>query len=209
MLRKLCVLPIAIALSACASKPAPVIHTYSYESKVHSGTVYVNDRSYGNSEKCPARWREAEQIFKNGLPPMLGMTLKVKVTVNDNGETRELPLLVTTGHGEHVALKDFQVSKTLIIGAETHGVIKQGDLFEYPEGFFLRAAKPSVRGNEFSLCLGIDRMSINTSRTDIAGHPTLNLDRLNILFSGENNETQFFRFGSGEEIQIQVAVVPQ
>ncbi len=209
MLRNISALTIAIALSACASKPVPVVNTYSYESKVHSGTVYVNDRSYGNSEKCPARWREAEQVFKDGMPPMLGMTLKVKVTVNDNGATRELPLLVSSGKGDHVALKDYQVSKSLIIGAETYGVVKQGDLFEYPEGFFLRAAKPEVHGNEFSLCLGIDRMTLNSARPDIAGHPTLNLDRLNILFTGENDETQFFTFGTGEEIQVQVAVVPQ
>jgi hypothetical protein len=205
MKQTLTALAAAVVLAGCAK--APIVNTYSYESEVHDGTVYVHDLSYGASDKCPKRWREAEQVYKSGLPPMVGMHLKVKVTVDEDGLRRDLPLLVGSGEGEKVTLKDFQEDKALLVGVETNGLVKQGDLFVYPEGYFIRAAKPDVKVDDFSLCLGIDRMYADPASV-AGGAPTLKLDRLNILFEGERNEVKTYRFGANDQLQVQVSVVP-
>ncbi|SED33601.1 hypothetical protein SAMN05216178_6833 [Pseudomonas saponiphila] len=201
--------PIALAVlvtTGCAQKP--VVDSYSYESQVHSGTVFVHDLSYGDSDKCPKKWREAEQVFKHGLPPMLGMTLKLKVVAPDaNGVERELPLLVSSGNGNLVSLKDYQVDKGLVVNSEVNGAVEQGDLFTYPEGYFIRAAKPEVDSNEFSLCLGIDRMQKSTE-TD-GGAPALDLDRLNVLFEAERGEEKTYVFGRNSDIKVRVSVTPK
>ena len=201
--------PIAVAIlltTGCAQKP--VIDKYSYESQVHSGRVFVHDLSYGDSDKCPKKWREAEQVFKHGLPPMLGMTLKVNVVAPDaNGVERELPLLVSSGNGNQIAVKDYQVDKGLLVNSDVNGAVQQGDLFTYPEGYFIRAAKPEVVSNEFSLCLGIDRMQ-KSSEMD-GGEPGIDLDRLNILFEGERSEEKTYVFGRNSDIKVRVSVTPK
>lgn len=205
--RTLTSLAVATVITGCASSK-PVSNHYSYESQIHSGTVHVTDTSYGDSKKCPAKWREAEQVYKTGLPPMVGMTLKVKVTVFENGIEKELPILVSAGNGPQISLKDYQSDKALLIGSETNGLVKQGELFEYPEGYFLRAAKPEAIRDDFSLCLGVDRMYVDQASM-ASGTPSLKLDRLNVLFKGESGEVKTYQFGDKNLVKVQVTTVTQ
>jgi hypothetical protein len=97
--------------------------------------------------------------------------------------------------------------KGLVVNSEVNGAVEQGDLFTYPEGYFIRAAKPEVDSNEFSLCLGIDRMQKSTE-TD-GGAPALDLDRLNVLFEAERGEEKTYVFGRNSDIKVRVSVTPK
>lgn len=198
-----------LLLAGCAETPV-VVNTYSYDSEIHDGNVLVHDLSYGSSDQCPKDWREVEQAFRNGLPPLYGMTLKITVTApGPDGTPVELPMLVSTGKDDKITVKDFQVDKSLLLNAETNGLVKQGELFTYPEGYFIRAAKPKVVANEFSLCIGVDRMYIPADSIASGGRPQIHLDRLNILYEGERDDETLYTFGTDQNIQVKVAVHPK
>lgn len=199
---------LALAVSGCANKELQET-SYSYESKVHSGTVQVVERTDGPSEECPNFWRDGEPYKPTGIKQMTGFRLKVNLhSGSDSSHGQVLDVVLPSNNGHEVVMKDFQKERTWLLGAETNGLVKTGEIFHYPEGFFVRAATPQIKENTISFCLGVDRMYVPQADLNSSTNPLIRLDRLNVRFAGESGESIEYDFGSIEPIHVTVSAEP-
>ncbi len=200
---------LVLAIAGCA-KEQPFSRTgYQYESKVHSGHVMVSEFTK-RDELCPAGWREEEQITPTGAQKMGGFNLKVTVQAAKPGEPEQTLLAeMQSDEGTKVTIKDFQKDKNLLLEPQEDGLVKVGELFSYPDGFVIRSARPLIKENQISFCLGVDRMYIPEPANQIDGTPQISLDRLNVRYSSTRNEPITYQFGSAEPITVSVQVVPK
>ncbi|HHH9441208.1 TPA: hypothetical protein ACP32N_003145 [Pseudomonas aeruginosa] len=196
---------LAVVVSGCANKELQET-SYSYESKVHSGTVQVVERSDGPSDQCPKFWRKGEPYNPTGVKQMTGFRLKVNLhSGSDTSHGQVLDFVLPSNHGHEVVMKDFQKERTWLLGAETNGLVKSGELFHYPEGFFIRAASPEIKEDTISFCLGVDRMYVPQAVLNNSTNPLIHLDRLNVRFAAVSGETLEYDFGSIEPIHVTVS----
>ncbi|WP_434674623.1 hypothetical protein ACM74R_00365 (plasmid) [Pseudomonas aeruginosa] len=196
---------LAVALSGCANKELQET-SYSYESKAHSGTVQVVERTDGPSDQCPKFWRDGEPYQPTGLKQMTGFRLKVNLhSGSDSSHGQDLDFVLPSNNGHQVVMKDFQKERSWLLGADTNGLVKTGELFHYPEGFFIRAASPQISDNTISFCLGVDRMYVPQADLNSSTNPLIRLDRLNIRFAGESGEVVRYDFGTVDPIRVTVS----
>lgn len=197
----------AVILAGCATPPPePQVSTYTYESKAHSGTVYVTDKRYSSeSISCASNWREGEVYTPKGIVPMgrdhLAIDIDLKV---DGADVASHSLDVPLTLGSRVLAKDYQEVKTWMLGTETNGLVQQGDHFQYLDGFYIRVSEPTVQGWQFKACIGIDRMYVLES--DLQGtNPPIYLDRVVVPFAMEQS-SQPVKVSFGSKAQ-QTAVI--
>lgn len=196
---------LAAALSGCAT-PELQENSYTYESKAHSGTVQVVERTDGPSDQCPKFWREAEPYKPSGIKQKTGFRLKVSLhSGSDTDHGQDLTFDLPSNHGHEVVMKDFQKEHSWMLGVDTNGLVKTGELFHYPEGFFIRAASPEIKEDTISFCLGVDRMYVPAAELNSSTNPLIRLDRLNIRFAGESKEVMEYNFGTVEPIRVTVS----
>lgn len=193
-------------LVGCAAKQ-PTTNTYSYESQEHSGTVAVTETFIDTSlfgPECPANWREGTPFQTKGIPNEAPFSLSFEIKANYAGLEEVIGVDVPSTVRDRVLMRDLQVSKNYMLGSDANGLIKQGEHFFYPEGFFVRASNPSIEGGHLNACLGIDRMYVPEAELQSSSEPTIRLDRLVIPFHGKAGETQTFSFGSSLPIDITI-----
>jgi hypothetical protein len=198
----------AALLAGCASAPSePIISSYTYDSKAHSGTVVVTEKHYSSDTlACEPKWREGEVYQPTGLPSMGRDTFNVSIEIEaaQEGDAaynfNRYNLEVPQGLGSRVLARDFQRQKTFMLGAESHGLIQQGEHFEFPEGFYLRLSQTAVKGSEFIACIGIDHMYVLDSDLQSSTNPPVYLDRVVIPFAMES-EDQPVKVSFGNKIQ--------
>ncbi|MFL1449309.1 hypothetical protein ACI77O_13010 [Pseudomonas tritici] len=190
----------AVILAGCASAPPePAVTTYSYESKSHSGTVFVTDKHYtSDSITCASNWREGELYTPKGIVPMGRDHLELAIDLKIDGKDRQSHTIgVPLALGSRVVAKDFQEEKTWMLGTETNGLIQQGEHFEYPEGYFIRVSDPSVKGQQFQACVAIDHMYVLDADLQGSTNPPIYLDRVVVPFAMERyNQPVKVSFGS-------------
>lgn len=208
----------AALIAGCASAPPePSIFSYSYDSKAHSGSVVVTDKQYSNEAiACEQKWREGEVYQPTGLPPMGRDTFKVNIEIESSrqGDSEYLfnryTLDVPQGLGSQVFARDFQRQMTFMLGAESNGLIQQGELFEFPEGYFLRLAQTGVKGDRFVACIGIDHMYVLDADLQSSTNPPVYLDRVVIPFAMElENQPVKVSFGNQLQHKAEIRVLPK
>ena len=176
----------AVFLAGCASAPPEQkISTYTYESKAHSGTVTVTDKHYSSDALvCEVGWRDGEIYTPKGIPPMGRDHLTLEIDLKVDGVADEShEISVPFALGNRVLAKDFQVPKEWMLGAESNGLIQQGEHFVYPQGYYIRVSEPSVKGQNFVACIGIDHMYVLDSDLQSSTNPPVYLDRVVIPFA--------------------------
>ncbi|ELQ8318013.1 hypothetical protein CJU35_03905 [Pseudomonas aeruginosa] len=208
----------AALLGGCASAPPePNISSYTYDSKAHSGTVVVTEKHYSSDAlACEPKWREGEVYQPTGLPPMGRDTFKVSIEIEADREGDEgynfnrYSIDVPQGLGSRVLARDFQRQKTFMLGAESNGLVQQGELFEFPEGFYLRVSRTAVQGSEFVACIGIDHMYVLDSELQSSVNPPVYLDRVVIPFAMEpENQPVKVSFGNKIQHTAEIRVLPK
>lgn len=176
----------AAILAGCATAPQePPVTSYSYDSKAHSGTVQVTDKHYSTKAfECPARWREGDVYTPKGIIPMGYDHLNISLVLSADGqEEQAINLNVPQNLGSRVLAKDFQTTKTFMLGAETNGLIQQGEHFSYSDGYFVRISAPAIKGWDFAACIGIDHMYVLDSDLQSSTNPPVYLDRVVVPFA--------------------------
>lgn len=207
----------AVLLAGCASAPPePPVSTYTYDSKVHSGTVIVTEKHYSSdSLTCKSKWREGEVFQPTGLPPMGYDTFKFGIEVEASGDGdgyvfTHAALDVPQGLGHRVFAKDLQHQKTFMLGAESNGLVQQGELFEYPEGYYVRVSEASVKGDGFVACIGIDHMYVLEADLQSSTNPPVYLDRVVVPFFMElADQPVKVSFGNKVQHTAEIRVQPQ
>jgi hypothetical protein len=213
-MHKLPLAAISVAiLAGCATAPQqqPKVSTYSYESKVHSGTVNVTDKLYSSdSFTCPAMWRDGELYTPKGLPDMGHDHLNVSINLQaDSGEVQSFAFDIPQDLGNRVYARDFQVPKNYMLGTESNGLVQQGEHFFYPEGYYIRVSEPSVQGWNFVSCIGIDHMYVMAADLQNSTNPPIHLDRVVIPFAmDDENQPVKISFGSGVQHTAEIRVQP-
>jgi len=180
----------AAILSGCASAPQePPVTSYSYESKVHSGTVQVTDKHYSTEAiACGARWREGEVYTPKGIIPMGHDHLNISIELTAVGQDdKTISLNVPQDLGSRVLAKDFQIVRSYMLGTQTNGLVQQGELFTYPEGYYVRISEPAVKGWDFTSCIGIDHMYVLESDLQSSTNPPVYLDRVVVPFAMDHS----------------------
>lgn len=203
-----CISALCIAIAGCASKPEFQQNSYQYDSKQHSGTVAVTEITNVPAEQCTARWRDERTYQPNGVQQITGFRLEIQVhdqspDTYGNLIKVELP----SNHGRDVLVRDFQKTKTLMLGVDQNGLVKQGDLFYFPEGYFVRAAQPQFDDEQVSFCLGVDRTYVPGPELKTP-NPLIHMDRLNVRFSAKPGEEKTYTFGSVQPVSVTVRAVP-
>lgn len=183
----------SVVLAGCA-KPAP--NEYIYTSPEQSGVVSVSEMEEPGEYECPSDWRDGKPYVPNGVHKWVtyNMTLTIKATVL-GGRTEDISFVIPSSVDDKVLLKDFQTARNYMLGTEENGLVKQGESFFYPEGFLLRASNPNIDGNDYQVCLGIDRMYVPDADLKTSTDPTIRLDRLVIPFSGKPGEEKTYTLG--------------
>lgn len=208
--------PFALAsiavLTGCASEPKFAVDSYTYESKQHDGSVAVTDVTDRDTEHCSPHWRDNDQLPAAGIKNLIGTLTHVKIFVREKGAGEKLlDIDVPAGFDHKIVKKDYQVDKNLILQPESNGLVKQGDLFGYPEGYYLRASRPVAEDDYLGVCLAIDRMYIPVGGMT-EGQPQLRLDRLNVFFSAEDGESAEYTLGTGAnavDVTVEASVDPR
>lgn len=193
----LCYTALCLAITGCAAK-APEYRdwSYQYDSQVHSGTVHVTETTNVPAEQCGVRWRDERTYQPKGVKQTVGFRLEVQVhddSPDNFGDVVKMEL--PSNHGRDVVVRDLQKTKSLMVGADTNGIVKQGELFFFPNGYFLRAAQPKFEGNDVTFCLGVDRTYLPEAELGSAT-PQIHMDRLNIRFVGEPGVEKTYSFGT-------------
>lgn len=198
-------------LVGCASAPTQKVSTYTYDSKVHSGTVSVTDKQYANEAlTCAANWRDGEVYTPKGLPSAGRDKLKITIDLKaDGGDDKSYTLDVPLALGSRVLAKDYQVGKSYMLGAETNGLVQQGAHFFYPEGYYIRVSQPSVEGWNFVSCIGIDHMYVLDSDLQSSTTPPVHLDRVVVPFVADQEDQPVkVSFGSSKQHTAEIRVQP-
>ncbi len=197
----------AMVLGGCASPQPTTITPYSYVSEQHSGTVMVQETIAAGAYHCEADWREGAQYLPSGIPGQFSYQLDVTILAEQDGKPGEdISVLVPAHSSNPVFVKDFQKTASWMLGAESNGIVSQGDLFYYPEGYVVRARNLSIKDNDFRLCLGIDRMYVPGDITAGAEEPLVHLNRLTIPFVGRSGQTYRYTLEGSEPVSLLVKV---
>jgi hypothetical protein len=199
-------------LAGCAAAPQqPLVTTYSYDSKVHSGTVSVTDKQYTSEAFiCPAMWRDGEVYTPKGLPDMGHDHLNISIDLQaDGGDIQSYKFDVPLDLGSRVYARDFQVGKSFMLGTESNGLVQQGEHFFYPEGYYIRVSEPSVQGSNFVSCIGIDHMYVLDADLQSSTNPPIHLDRVVVPFAtDQENQPVKVSFGSSKQHTAEIRVQP-
>jgi hypothetical protein len=199
---------LCIAITGCASKPEFTQTVYQYNSKVHSGTVQVNETTNVPAGQCGTNWREDRTYQPSGVKQLTGFRIEIQV-INETPEhygdlvNVELP----SDHGRDVVVRDFQKTITLMTGVENNDIVKQGNEFFFPSGYFMRASQPEFSGNNLSFCLGVDRTYVPDSEMNTP-NPLIHMDRLNVRFDQEPGVEKIYSFGPMHDSKVSVRAVP-
>ncbi|HDS0957085.1 hypothetical protein [Pseudomonas putida] len=199
---------LCLAIAGCASKPEFNHNTYQYDSKQHSGTVSVSETTNVPSEQCTDRWRDERTYQPSGVPQLTGFRLEIQIhdqSADTYGNLIKVEL--PSNHGRDVVVRDFQKDKTLMLAVDSNGLVKQGDLFFFPEGYFVRAAQPQFNEDEVSFCLGVDRTYVPDADLN-SPNPLIRMDRLNVRFIAEPGVEKTYTFGSIQPVSVSVRAVP-
>ncbi|MCF5371332.1 hypothetical protein [Pseudomonas syringae] len=213
-MQKITLAAITVALLAgCASAPAPApkVSTYNYKSKEHSGTVTVTDKQYSNEDfTCDSKWREAEVYTPKGIVAMGHDHLKITIDLSsDVVGNKLLSFEVPQDLGNRVFAKDYQESKSFMLGTEKNGLIQQGEHFFYPQGYYVRVSAPSVQGDNFVSCIGIDYTYVMDADLQSSTNPPVHLDRVVVPFAvNQENQPVKVSFGSGIKHTAEIRVLP-
>lgn len=204
-----CVTTLCLAIAGCATHP-PGFHTWSYQyaSQQHSGNVHVVETTNLPNEQCGPRWRDEKTFQPSGVRQTVGFRLEVEVhddSPQSYGDVIKVEL--PSNHGRDVVVRDLQTSKTLMLGVDQSGLVKQGTEFYYPQGYFIRAAEAAFDDQDVTFCLGVDRTYLPDSELNSAD-PLIRMDRLNVRFAAKPGTEQTFTFGSIEPASVTVRVVP-
>ncbi|KAF0254040.1 hypothetical protein [Pseudomonas putida] len=203
---------VAAVLAGCSSAPPePQVTTYSYESKVHSGTVNVTEKQYTSDVvKCDSNWRDGQLYTPKGIIPMGHDHLNYVINLYADGqEEKTYTLDVPQDLGDRVLAKDYQQAKEYMLQAESNGLVQQGGHFAYPEGYYLRISKPSVKGWDFVSCIGIDHMYVLDSDLQASDNPPIQLDRVVVPFAMDQvNQPVKVSFGSKIQHTAEIRVQP-
>jgi hypothetical protein len=181
----------SVVLAGCAKPPAPT--EYIYQSLEHSGVVSVTEVNAPGDYECPIGWRDGAPYVPNGVRKWVSydMTFTIKAIVPGK-KVQDISVVVPSSVGERVLMKDFQTSKNYMLGVEENGLIKQGDSFFYPEGFFIRVSSPNIDAQNYQACLDIDRMYVLDADLNSSTNPSVKLDRLVIPFSAKPGEEKTY-----------------
>ncbi|NMX82657.1 hypothetical protein HBO10_24330 [Pseudomonas sp. WS 5503] len=199
---------LCLAIAGCASKPEFQQKTYQYDSKEHSGTVAVTETTNVPDEQCTERWRDERTYQPNGVQQITGFRIEIQILDHSPDTYGNLiKVELPSNHGRDVLVRDFQKDKTLMVGVDKNGMVKQGDLFYFPEGYFVRAAQPQFKDENLSFCLGVDRTYVPSAELNTP-NPLIHMDRLNVRFNGKPGEEKTFNFGSVQPISVNVRAVP-
>lgn len=199
---------LCLAITGCSSKPELYQTVYQYDSKVHSGTVQVTETSDVPSEQCGTNWREDRTYQPSGVKQLTGFRVEIRV-INETPEhygdliNLELP----SDHGRDVVVRDFQKTITLMVGVDSNDIVKQGNEFFFPSGYFMRASQPEFNGNHLSFCLGVDRTYLTDQEMKTL-NPLIHMDRLNVRFNQEPGVEKVYSFGSMLDTKVSVRAVP-
>lgn len=204
----LCLTTLCLAIVGCANQPEFHQSTYRYDSKVHSGTVDVVETTNLPAEQCGPHWREERTYQPNGVRQITGFRLEVQVHDDSPDSYGQLiNLELPSNQGRDVVVRDFQKDKNLMLNPDVNGIVKQGELFYFPTGYFLRAAQAEFHDDELSFCLGVDNTYVPDADLKSA-NPIIRMDRLNVRVAAEPGEEKSFRFGTLKPIQVTVRAVP-
>jgi len=190
---------LCLAITGCAAKqPELRDWAYQYDSKEHSGTVHVNETTNVPSEQCGAQWRDERTYQPSGVQQTVGFRLEIQIHDDDQDSFGDLiKVELPSNQGSDVLVRDFQKTKTLMLGADANVIMKQGDLFFFPNGYFVRAAQPQFVENDVTFCLGVDRTYLPDSEL-ASSNPQIRMDRLNIRFAAQPGEQKTYSFGSAK-----------
>lgn len=203
-----CFTVLCLAVTGCSSKPQYTQTMYQYDSKEHSGTVAVTETSNVPSDQCGEQWRDERTYQPNGVQQITGFRLEIQIydqspDTYGNVIRVELP----SNHGRDVLVRDFQKTRTLMLEPEKNGMVKQGDLFYFPEGYFVRASQPKFSEEDVSFCLGVDRTYLTEAELKTP-NPRIHMDRLNVRVNAKPGEEQTYEFGSMQPVSVAVRAVP-
>lgn len=202
----------AAILAGCATPPPePTISTYSYESKEHTGTVYVTDKHYlSDALICPGGWREGEVYQPTGVPRFGADSVNVNIKVNTGGQDAQRFVVdAPQGLTDSVVAKDFQQSKSYMLGVESNGLITQGENFYYPEGYFVRVGVVSIKKWTYKACIGIDHMYVLNTDLESMTNPPIYLDRVVVPYAMQRNGLVKVSFGSKLQHTVEIRVQPK
>lgn len=197
-----------LGLAACANPPEFHHTTYQYTSQQHSGNVEVHETSNLPSEQCGPRWRDERTYQPSGVQQFVGFRLEIEVhdeSVETYGNLIKLEL--PSSHGRDVVVRDYQRNKTLLLGVDSNGIVKQGTEFFFPEGYFIRAAQPQFQDKDVTFCLGVDRTYLPSAALN-SPDPLIQMDRLNMRFKAAPGEQKTFTFGGSEPASVTVRAIP-
>lgn len=203
---------VAAVLAGCSSAATePQVTTYTYESKVHSGTVTVTEKLYtSDALTCAPNWRDGPLYTPKGIIPMGHDHLNYVIDLFADGKAEKTYKLdVPQDLGSRVLVKDDQQSKEFMLQAESNGMVQQGEHFVYPEGYYLRISQPSVKGWNFVSCIGIDHMYVRDSDLQASSNPPIYLDRVVVPFAMDQvNQPVKVSFGSKIQHVAEIRVQP-
>lgn len=199
---------VALVLGGCSAAPQPTTLTpYSYASEQHSGTVLVEETIAPSTFDCARDWREGEQYVPTGIRNMHPFQFEVEIIADQPGKASEdISVTVPAHRANPVFAKDFQQSAAWMLGAESNGIVSQGDLFYYPHGYFVRARDLSIMDNTLRLCLGVDRMYVTEGDLSGSAEPQIQLNRLTIPFEGHPGEAFRYTLEGAEPVTLTVKV---
>jgi hypothetical protein len=186
----------SVALTGCAKPPASTPTVYDYKSLEHSGVVSVTEVNAPGDYKCPNGWRDGSPYVPNGVRKWVSYDMSFTIKAYVQGKkVQDISIVVPSSVQNTVLMKDYQTSKSYMLGVEENGLIKQGDSFFYPEGFFIRASSPNIDSQNYQACLGIDRMYVLDTDLKTSTDPSVKLDRLVIPFSAKPGEEKTYLMG--------------
>lgn len=185
----LCSSVLLVGLTGCATEVSEYrTSSYEYDSKAHSGTVLVTEHGNVPVGQCHAEWRDENPYQPSGVKQTVGFRLEVQIhDQRDASYGDVISVELPSNQGKDVVIRDFQETESLMLSPDSNGIMKQGDLFFFPSGYFLRAAQPKFEGDKLTFCLGVDHTYLPEEElTSI--DPKIRMDRLNIRFVGEPGE---------------------
>jgi len=192
-----CYSAIFVGLTGCATDlPEYRDWSYEYASKAHSGTVLVTEHTNVPTGQCHDKWRDENPYQPSGVNQTVGFRLEVQIhDQSDETFGEVIAVELPSNQGKDVVIRDFQRTRSLMLSPDSNGIVKQGDLFFFPEGYFLRAAQPKFEGQNLTFCLGVDHTYLPEAELSSVD-PKIRMDRLNIRFVGEPGEELEYAAGT-------------